>query len=151
MLMLCVLENNLKQSQTTLKRPILQTRILGDKTPLPNRQLLANLTPLPRSASKNASTAKTHLPSLLDVVKGSTPPPPSTGRRKSRTPTSGGGGVRELYKTPITKGDYWNVSDGDIDFGLLREVVEEEEDIEAEDFSEVEYMPPTAVGECPSF
>ena len=59
--------------------------------------------------------------------------------------------MRELYKTPITKGDYWNVSDGDIDFGLLREVVEEEEDIEAEDFSEVEYMPPTAVGECPRF
>ena len=52
-----------------------------------------------------------------------------------------------MYETPITKGDHWNVSDVSIDIGgsSLEEV--HEEDIEAEDFSDVEYAPPTATGE----
>lgn len=135
-------ENGIKHSQTSLKpsRAVLQSRVLGDKTPLPNRQMFSNLSPLPRSASKKSS--KTPLPSLLEVVKGSTPQPPSTGRKKSRTPSS----IKRVYQTPITKGDHWNVSDVSIDLAgtSLEEVAEEV--IDADDFSDVEYMPPTATG-----
>jgi hypothetical protein len=44
----------------------------------------------------------------------------------------------------VTKGDHWNVSDVSIEIGgsSLEEVAEEDVD----DYSDVEYMPPTAVG-----
>lgn len=66
--------------------------------------------------------------------------PPSTTRKKLRVPRS----ASKSFETPITRGDHWNVSDTSIELGgpNVADVPEEEVD----DFSEPEYMPPTAVG-----
>lgn len=114
-----------------------QTRPLGDKTPRPNRQSNSLFTPAPRTDK----TSKTKLPVLLDVNEdGSTAHPPSAARKSTRTPR-----ISQTFKTPITKGDHWNVSDISIDLGAS--ITEAPGDEDNPDYSEPEYMPPPVPGE----
>ncbi|KAI5121558.1 hypothetical protein M0805_000739 [Coniferiporia weirii] len=120
------------------KTMALSTRLLVDKTPLPNRQNLSLFTPLPR----NGKTAKFALPALLDENESGTPvQPPSSSRKKLRVPRS----ASKSFETPNTKGDHWNVSDVSIDLGgtSLDEV--DEVDANEPDYSEPEYMPPKPI------
>ena len=49
------------------------------------------------------------------------------------------------FKTPVTRGDHWNVSDGEIDVDAEEEAAEVAS-VQGEDDDEIEYMPPTAIG-----
>ena len=70
------------------------------------------------------------------------PPPPSTTRKKLRVPR-----ISKGFETPITRADdCWNVSDTSIDLGGPS-TTEAPEEVDEDDFSESEYMPPTAIGE----
>lgn len=60
------------------------------------------------------------------------------------------GSIQLDFKTPMTRGDHWNVSDGEIDVDLNEEA-EEVADVQGEDDDEIEYMPPTAIGMFPSW
>ena len=56
---------------------------------------------------------------------------------------------REKLPDAITRGDHWNVSDVLIEIGSSGLGDVRESDAEVPDYSDPEYMPPTAVCECP--
>ena len=70
---------------------------------------------------------------------------PSSARKSLRAPRLSGGVQQLDFKTPITRGDHWNVSDGEIDVDADEEA-EAAVDVRGEDDDEIEYMPPTAIG-----
>ena len=114
-----------------------QTRPLGDKTPRPNRQSNSLFTPGPRTDK----ASKFKLPVLVDVnEEGSPLQPPSSTRKSTRAPR-----ISHTFKTPITKGDHWNVSDISVDLGTSTSELPEVDENEP-DYSEPEYMPPPAPG-----
>lgn len=135
------------------KAPLLTlARPLGDKTPFPNRNRDVARTPFP--------LAQIALDPVPGLTPGSALRPSSTRqtvRRSSRTSGSLGlGDVSGLnltalglgtFQTPRVNGNPWDVED--IELGQstngVQEVVEEEE-VEIEDYDEMEYMPPKAVG-----
>ncbi|CAL1705949.1 unnamed protein product [Somion occarium] len=128
-----------KGLQTVVKPSIIVSRPLGDKTPFPNRQ--QNVPPLHTPALQTAKIAKL---SLLDHELVQTPGHllrPSSNRKSLRAPrASGSGGKRNVFKTPVTNGNHWDVSDGDIQVELSDAQAETEEIVE--DYDEIEYMPP---------
>ncbi|KAI0349132.1 hypothetical protein OH77DRAFT_1432325 [Trametes cingulata] len=70
--------------------------------------------------------------------------------RPSSTRKSLRGRLIGTFKTPVTKGDHWNVSPGDMGMGVelvggpAVQATEESVPVEYED-DEIEYMPPTAI------
>ena len=115
------------------------SRPLGDKTPFPNRQLLLQ-TPAPQKAKPaklpmlDPSLAKTPGSLLL----------PSARRKSLRLPRS----ASKKFTTPVQQGNYWDVSDIDIDPDLGDEGAEEVKEAEP-DYDEIEYMPPKVPGSLP--
>ncbi len=53
------------------------------------------------------------------------------------------------FETPVTKGKHWDVIEGDIEVPALLEA--QDEGVQTEDYDEIEYMPPTAIGESSDF
>ena len=120
-----------------------------DKTPFPNRVAAANFggagpagkTPALK-LSKLALLAPEPQQDSLDVA------PllrPSSARKSLRGRLSGGN-----FKTPLTKGNYWDVSPGDMEgiAGVVQEATQETAAVPDDDDDEIEYMPPPTVGEC---
>lgn len=143
--------------KSTATPSIFVSKPLGDKTPFPNRQqpLPQELrTPKPQAAklllevNDAGINMLQHTPECLLL-------PSATRRRKGlRLPST----VSKTLKTPASKGNYWDVSDGDIDLGVEEsqgditeagsrsntagvdvQLAEESED-------EIEYMPPKLPG-----
>lgn len=130
----------LKDAQASSKLATLSgTRPLGDKTPKPNRQSLSLFTPAPR----NLKASKLALSPLQDDLEITSPTrPPSSSRTKLRSPR-----LSKCFETPVTKGDYWNVSDVSIEQETT--AFEGASDVaanELDDESELEYMPPKPTG-----
>jgi hypothetical protein len=70
---------------------------------------------------------------------------PSSARKSVRGRFSLGA----AFETPVTKGNHWDVIEGDIEMPILPEA--QGEGVMAEDYDEIEYMPPTAIGESAWF
>ena len=70
---------------------------------------------------------------------------PSSARKSVRGRYSSG----PAFETPVAKGNHWDVIDGDIEVPTLPEA--QGEGVQPEDFDEIEYMPPTAIGESTDF
>ena len=70
---------------------------------------------------------------------------PSSARKSVRGRYSSGA----AFETPITKGNHWAVIESDIEVPTLPEA--QGEAVQAEDYDEIEYMPPTAMGESTDF
>ncbi|CDO75533.1 hypothetical protein BN946_scf184825.g2 [Trametes cinnabarina] len=125
------------------------TRPLMDKTPFPNR--VAATTSF--GASKTPGTKGSKLSKLSFLV-----PEPEQSEllspdiapllRPSNTRKSLRGRLSGTFKTPVTKGDHWNVSPGDLRMdladGSTEQATEQVPSLEDED-DEIEYMPPTAI------
>lgn len=138
---------------------ILVSRPLGDKTPFPNRQqppAQQLRTPKPQATKlllevDDAGTKMlTQTPECLLL-------PSATRRRKSlRLPSA----ISKNLKTPATKGNHWDVSDGDVDLGAEDGDIHGDiddggprsktagVDVQASESSddEIEYMPPKLPG-----
>lgn len=65
---------------------------------------------------------------------------PSSARKSVRGRRSSG----PLFETPVPSGNHWDVIEEDAIAPVVPEVQGEE--VQQEDYDEVEYMPPTAVG-----
>ena len=105
---------------------------LGDKTPFPNRQL-----PMQTPAPQLAKLAK-----LLDPALAKTPGAlllPSAQRKNMRLPRS----ASKKFTTPKQQGNYWDVSDGDIDPDVS---ADDQQQVQVDDYDEIEYMPPKVPG-----
>jgi hypothetical protein len=64
----------------------------------------------------------------------------SSTRKKLKLPKS----PSDIFQTPETKGNYWDVSDVSIECSTI-----EDASITEEDYGDVEYAPPTAIGTLP--
>ncbi|KAI0047748.1 hypothetical protein FA95DRAFT_1605794 [Auriscalpium vulgare] len=113
------------------------SRPFADRTPFPNRQRAR--TPVPE---EDMMLAK---PSFLAVETPGHHLRPSSTRKTVRGRRSSSDTHFLAFKTPITNGNHWDVSDTDIEVPAVAEVLEEE--VQAEDYDEIEYMPPTAIEE----
>ncbi|KAJ6616639.1 hypothetical protein B0H10DRAFT_1378744 [Mycena sp. CBHHK59/15] len=119
-------------------------RPLGDKTPFTNRD--APTTPLP-GAQKIAKLVlldapKTHV--LESLHPNNTPDSvarPSSMRKHVRAPRSAS---KNRFETPLTNGNHWEVSASDL-IVPEAEAPEVPPFPEADDYDEIEYMPPKAV------
>ena len=113
-----------------------------DKTPAPNRvQPHTLLTPLPNAGK----LSKALLPSLIDEGEIQSPvQPPSSSRKKLRVPRFSNS--KQVFETPITAGDHWNVSDISIEVSSSN-LDDVEESTDEPDYSDLEYMPPKMKGE----
>ncbi|EED79033.1 predicted protein [Postia placenta Mad-698-R] len=130
------------ESQKTLKvKPFITiSRPLGDKTPFPNR--VANDAQSQTPSPLNEKLAKLSLEEPGPAIVPGALLRPSSARTSLRIPRTSGG--KYEFKTPITQGNHWDVSDGDID--VEPEIQpDEQEAVQEEDYDEIEYMPPTAI------
>lgn len=121
---------------TTVSRP------LGDKTPFHRNDTIPKLDLIA------PSTTKLDAINFGDIIPGEALLRPSSTRKSIRGRRSSAGGTAlnfPDFKTPFTKGDHWNVSDLDIPADVI-EAEGEVEAVEQEDYDEVEYMAPTAIG-----
>ncbi|KAI0369622.1 hypothetical protein BV20DRAFT_967575 [Pilatotrama ljubarskyi] len=132
------------------KKPLVSvsvTRPLMDKTPFPNRVAPGGL-----GASKTPGMKGTKLSKLSLLVPEPVQPEllspdvapllrPSSTRKSLRGRLSG------TFKTPVTKGDHWNVSPGEVPVELAGgPAMHTTESVPAEvEDDEIEYMPPTAI------
>ena len=74
--------------------------------------------------------------------------------RPSSTRKSLRGRLSQNFKTPLKKGNHWDVSPGDmegLDGGLVNGATPETVPVAMDMDDEIEYMPPTAIGEYNSF
>jgi hypothetical protein len=99
-------------------------RPLGDKTPFANRQRRVIQDRTPGCAKQTPGHA------LL-----------SSSVRKTVRGRHGSG---PLFETPVTNGNYWDVVEHDIAVPAAPEAQGEE--VQQEDYDEIEYMAPTAIG-----
>ncbi|EKM54868.1 uncharacterized protein PHACADRAFT_124267 [Phanerochaete carnosa HHB-10118-sp] len=125
------------------------SRPLGDKTPFPNRQYAPAQqlrTPKPQAA-KLLLEVQDEAPEMLAQTPECLLLPSATRRRKSlRLPSA----ISKSLKTPATKGNYWDVSDGDLELSIgegdsLGESVAGGDpalNTGAEEDDDIEYMPP---------
>lgn len=124
-------QNHLKTASKAAARPLV------DKTPFANRSGAPFVTPLPRGSkiSKIAlGESQTNLQTPGGLLR------PSSTRKHARAPRS----ASKSFETPQTQGNHWDVSDVSIEGPEMAAV---NESIEEEDFGEIEYMPPSAIGE----
>lgn len=126
-----------------LKPTVVVSRPLGDKTPFPNRQQPPLKTPAPQ-------TAKIAKLSLLENHAALLQTPgslllPSARRKSLRARNSESGREKLNFKTPVSNGNHWDVSDDGIEVDA-NEGVAEENEVQLDDSDEVEYMPPKQTG-----
>jgi len=117
------------------------SRPLGDKTPFTNRQRRVMLEPIPDPA-KGKPLARNAYPESMTPGHALLP---SSARKSVRGRYSSG----VAFETPVTKGNHWDVIEGDIEARALPET--QGEGVQAGDYDEIEYMPPTAIGESTNF
>lgn len=110
-------------------------RPLGDKTPFANRQrrVVQEPTPGPAKAALPVQDEKLELLAPGHALL------PSSVRKTVRGRHSSG-----PFKTPETSGNHWDVTEDDVIAPVAPEAQAEE--VQSEDFDEIEYMPPTAKG-----
>ncbi|EIW63655.1 uncharacterized protein TRAVEDRAFT_142622 [Trametes versicolor FP-101664 SS1] len=115
------------------------TRPLMDKTPFPNRVA---------GGSKTPGLKLSKLALLVPEPEVGESPDAAPLLRPSSTRKSLRGRLSGTFKTPITKGDHWNVSPGDMQLepagGAEVEAREHAAEISDAD-DEMEYMPPSAI------
>ncbi|KAG6844843.1 hypothetical protein H0H87_003274 [Tephrocybe sp. NHM501043] len=113
-------------------------RILGDKTPFPNRSKTEKF--------ETSATQLSKLPVLLLLEPNSHLPPdktpdsqlrPSSARKQDRMPRLSAG---KAFVTPINNGNHWDVSELNI---VAPET--EVQETPADDYDEIEYMPPNTL------
>jgi len=111
-------------------------RPLGDKTPFANRQrrVIHDPTPGPVKANPAARDEKLELLTPGHVLL------PSSARKTVRGRRSSG----PVFETPVPSGNHWDVIESDRIAPVLPEAQNEEAQLE--DYDEIEYMPPTAIG-----
>ncbi|KAI8972177.1 hypothetical protein BD414DRAFT_469542 [Trametes punicea] len=125
------------------------TRPLMDKTPFPNRVapaagIGASKTPGLKGSKLSKLALLLPEPEQAELLSLDVAPllRPSSTRKSLRGRLSG------AFKTPVTKGDHWNVSPGDMELdiagGTAEQAAPETLSVEDED-DEIEYMPPTAI------
>ena len=133
------LERGSKEAQSS--KVHLVTRPLGDKTPFANRQRRAiqDLTPGPAKENPLVQIAKLELLTPGHALLS------SSVRRTVRGRYSSG----PVFETPVTNGNHWDVIEGDIAVPVAPEA--QGERVQQEDYDEIEYMAPTAIGVSPSF
>jgi hypothetical protein len=114
-------------------------RPLGDKTPFANRQrqVIHGPTPGPAKAPTGGEKQGFLTPGHALL--------PSSARKSVRGRRSSG----PVFETPVPSGNHLDVIESDVIAPVLPEVQSEE--IHAEDFDEIEYMPPTAIGANAAF
>ncbi len=133
------------------KKPLVAvsvTRPLMDKTPFPNRVAGGSK---PGNAGKTPGLKLSKL-ALLAPEPGqeSTSPDAAPLLRPSSLRKSLRGRLSQNFKTPLTKGNYWDVSPGDaegIGGGLAEQTQQQTESVPTEEDDEIEYMPPKTIGE----
>ena len=123
------------------------TRPLMDKTPFPNRVGPSNF----GNAGKTPGLKLSKLALLAPEPEQESGSPdvapllrPSTARKSLR------GRLSQNFKTPLTKGNYWDVSPEDMEGiggGVVEQTQQQAVAVEADEDDEIEYMPPTAIGE----
>ncbi|KAH9949117.1 hypothetical protein B0H21DRAFT_688884 [Amylocystis lapponica] len=123
----------------SVKPSVAVARPLGDKTPFPNRAA-----PLRTPAPHAAKLAQLELLAPAPALTPGALLRPSSMRKSLRIPRTSTGGGKLDFTTPVTQGNHWDVSDEELQVGA-EAGVEEPEAEPAEDFDELEYMPPTAL------
>lgn len=131
------------------KKPLISasvTRPLMDKTPFPNRVASGNF----GNAGKTPGLKLSKIALLVpEAEQESLSPDVAPLLRPSSTRRSLRGRLSQNFKTPLTKGNHWDVSPEDmegIDGALADDAKPETETAVADEEDEVEYMPPTAIG-----
>ncbi|KAI0663658.1 hypothetical protein C8Q70DRAFT_372219 [Cubamyces menziesii] len=134
------------------KKPLVSvsvTRPLMDKTPFPNRVAPGggfgtSKTPGGKGSKLSKLSLLVPEPEQPELLSPDVAPllRPSSTRKSLRGRLSG------TFKTPVTKGDHWNVSPGDMVMemagGTAEQATEQVLAVSDED-DEIEYMPPTAI------
>jgi len=111
-------------------------RPLGDKTPFANRQRRVVQDPTP-------GLEKANLPVQDEQLGLRTPGHallPSSVRKTVRGRHSSG----PVFETPVTSGNHWDVTEGDVIVPVAPDA--QGEVAQSEDYDEIEYMPPSAKG-----
>lgn len=130
-----------KEVQSSKAAVNLVVRPLGDKTPFANRQwrVIQDSTPGPVKANPAAQEEKLGLLTPGHALL------PSSVRKTVRGRHSSG----PVFETPVTSGNHWDVIEGDAIAPVVLE--EQAEEAQTEDYDEIEYMPPTAIGASATF
>ncbi|KAF8149410.1 hypothetical protein B0H34DRAFT_679211 [Crassisporium funariophilum] len=128
------------------QKPILATsRLLVDKTPLPNRTFLFQ-TPGPQKANLKPSKLALVDQGVVNLTTNDDGTPdsvqrPSSMRKHIKQPR----GSIKSFETPMNQGNHWDVSDGDIVLPSDMQAVVQETILEDDDFDEIEYMAPNTL------
>ncbi|KAI0328352.1 hypothetical protein GY45DRAFT_1355205 [Cubamyces sp. BRFM 1775] len=143
-----VLQTPFRPGTTHGKKPLVSvsvTRPLMDKTPFPNRVAPGggfgtSKTPGGKGSKLSKLSLLVPEPEQPELLSPDVAPllRPSSTRKSLRGRLSG------TFKTPMTKGDYWNVSPGDMEMEMAGGTAEQVMAVDDED-DEIEYMPPTAI------
>jgi len=123
-------ETHPKTAANSVARP------LGDKTPFANRQRRAVNDPTPCPTKSNPPT----LDGRLELLTPGHALLSSSTRKTVRARRSSG----PVFETPVPSGNHWDVIEDDAIASVVSEAQSEE--VQQEDYDEVEYMPPTAIG-----
>ena len=123
-----------------------------DKTPFPNRVAGPSF----GNGGKTPALKLSKLALLAPPEAEADPSSPDVAPllRPSSTRKSLRGRLSQNFKTPLTKGNHWDVSPGDmegLDGGLVNGATPETVPVAMDMDDEIEYMPPTAIGEYVSF
>ncbi|RDX40852.1 hypothetical protein OH76DRAFT_1423462 [Lentinus brumalis] len=131
------------------KKPLVSvsvTRPLMDKTPFPNRVAGSALGKTGKTPGLKLSKLALLAPPEPEAHSSSLDVAPLL--RPSSTRKSLRGRISQNFKTPLTKGNHWDVSPGDMEVlggGLVDEAKPEAEAVLVDEDDEIEYMPPTAI------
>ena len=138
------------------------TRLLTDKTPLPNRiGAILFQTPLPQKQNNLKSSklvfadpdAINQTKSFTKNANSNTPDSvqrPSSTRKHVKHPRS----VTQNFETPMNRGNHWDISDDDIVLPADMQPALQDTVIEKDDFDEIEFMAPNTLGKslpCPLY
>ncbi|KZT29070.1 hypothetical protein NEOLEDRAFT_697030 [Neolentinus lepideus HHB14362 ss-1] len=114
---------------------------LFDKTPFRNRAGHTLSTP---HTAVNKIQKLSFLDPELEIPSQVANLRPSSARKSLRLPRPSGSATSNKFRTPVTTGNHWDVSDGEVEVQGAKEEAEKEA-MEVEDDDEIEYMPPTAI------
>ncbi|KAG6909686.1 hypothetical protein DXG01_016093 [Tephrocybe rancida] len=122
--------------QNAVSRPTV--RILGDKTPFPNRSKTQKFeTPAPQISKFPALSFLETQPQLPHAKTPDSQLRPSSARKQDRAPRS----VGKVFQTPLNNGNHWDVSE----LSIVVPDAEALQDAPEDDYDEIEYMPPNTL------